>query len=678
MAVLTSEITEKAMRVSVIAQVDGFNSHALHLAQLVKRLPEHGIELVIRPRKLFREGTPEDVLRCVQPGANDCEIEIILGQPRVTPTEGKRTIYMAAWESTVLPPLCVANLNRAELIITPSQFCAQVFSSCGVTRPIVVVPLGYSEEFFYRQKPENDRLSFACGGNLRNGPKRKGIQRIIEDFVEAFPVGTENVLLNVKLGPGQTVNTFGDPRICVCADRVDASRMAHRLATVDCFIHYACGAFELMPLEAMAVGRPVIAPRWGGHADFFNADVGLEIAHRLVPASDSWTGLGHWAEPIDDAAIDAMRWAYKHREYLEKLGFNAHISVRGLTWANHAERIARVIHAMAKPVAPAVQPKGTVGERNWDMWKNGVDEFAPFEVQCEELQWESGVFDFGEKDPKVLRFNPGLCLSGVNCIFPRRTEIDDRGDRTKSTIECWIITPNGVGERRPIDLGVQHPEDARAFVHNDRVYLSYANLERMEGKWCVRQYVAKLNLALNRRCEMRKPEFGGNLTQQWEKNWLWFVHEDEQHFIYDSSHCVVRMGAHCTKIAEEYRAPHDWREWEKKWGTPRGGTPPVRIGDEYITLFHSSYEWMPERHRNRYCVGAYAFEAKPPFRITRHTRKPIFIGSSNKPEMILPHANVFVMGAVVEDAELFVTTGINDESCAWFRAPIAELQEMME
>lgn len=57
------------------------------------------------------------------------------------------------------------------------------------------------------------------------------------------------------------------------------------------------------------------------------------------------------------------------------------------------------------------------------------------------------------------------------------------------------------------------------------------------------------------------------------------------------------------------------------WGAPRGGTPPKIVDGEYLGFFHSSFKdkygviW--------YLMGAYTFEASPPFRFTGISNCPI-------------------------------------------------------
>jgi predicted GH43/DUF377 family glycosyl hydrolase len=107
--------------------------------------------------------------------------------------------------------------------------------------------------------------------------------------------------------------------------------------------------------------------------------------------------------------------------------------------------------------------------------------------------------------------------------------------------------------------------------------------------------------------------------------------------------------------------------WTSRWGEPRGGTPLKKVGEEYLGFFHSSFT-----HDNLiwYVMGAYTFEAQPPFRITGISQYPILFEGIFE----TPHLNtatptkrvIFPSGFVVEkqhDRELIhVSCGENDSS----------------
>jgi predicted GH43/DUF377 family glycosyl hydrolase len=95
-----------------------------------------------------------------------------------------------------------------------------------------------------------------------------------------------------------------------------------------------------------------------------------------------------------------------------------------------------------------------------------------------------------------------------------------------------------------------------------------------------------------------------------------------------------------------------------------GGTPPIRVGGEYFSFFHS---WerktrlrdIPRlKHAKRfYYTGAYAFEAKPPFRVTRITPGPLM-----EPESISTVIR-FASGAMLKKRTWSLSFGVADNQC---------------
>lgn len=61
--------------------------------------------------------------------------------------------------------------------------------------------------------------------------------------------------------------------------------------------------------------------------------------------------------------------------------------------------------------------------------------------------------------------------------------------------------------------------------------------------------------------------------------------------------------------------------WHKRWGVPLGGTPARLVDGEYLGFFHSKFK--DNRGIYWYVMGAYTFETKAPFKITRMSPYPI-------------------------------------------------------
>ena len=143
--------------------------------------------------------------------------------------------------------------------------------------------------------------------------------------------------------------------------------------------------------------------------------------------------------------------------------------------------------------------------------------------------------------------------------------------------------------------------------------------------------------------------------RRWEKNWQFFEHDQVLRVVYYPNPHTVGW-----KAGQEMRMPAaDGARLLWAWGEVRGGTPPVRVGDEYFSFFHSSLHC-------HYVAGFYAFEAKPPFRVTRWPKEPCMVAAKDKWRG--GHAVVFPGGAILEDGKWLVAYGWQDAFCclAWY------------
>jgi predicted GH43/DUF377 family glycosyl hydrolase len=103
------------------------------------------------------------------------------------------------------------------------------------------------------------------------------------------------------------------------------------------------------------------------------------------------------------------------------------------------------------------------------------------------------------------------------------------------------------------------------------------------------------------------------------------------------------------------------------WGHLRGGAPPVRRGGEYYHFFHGALDAAGGR---TYTLGAYTFEAAPPFRVTRFAPLPLLLpteGGGNVPRVVFP------CGAVDAGSHWLVSYGVNDR---WARVARFTSQEV--
>lgn len=229
-------------------------------------------------------------------------------------------------------------------------------------------------------------------------------------------------------------------------------------------------------------------------------------------------------------------------------------------------------------------------------------------------------------------------------------------------------------EFRTIDTHSRYSEDPRIVKVGSQYYLSYNDVQP-HSHHCRSMRIAHLNLE---DCSIK---YSTNLDLHLfhvEKNWAPFQYLDEnnqpqlmfEYFI--SPHKILELPDpqvnHFNHLIFSDHPSPPRLPWHETWGHPRGGTPPQRMGEEYLSFFHSSFK--DEENVMWYLVGAYTFEAKPPFRITAVSKRPIlFDGIYDTPLMNTASPNkrvIFPTGFVMEERNgkqlIQLSCGENDSS----------------
>lgn len=302
----------------------------------------------------------------------------------------------------------------------------------------------------------------------------------------------------------------------------------------------------------------------------------------------------------------------------------------------------------------------------------------------QQTDWPCGFFHFPATPGVTVYFNPTLAtIGGADYLIPRRW-VQFRPGMWKSDIGLCRIGKNMTltdisFPAIPATVENENWEDPRAVVHDGTLYLSCVNWGGPSWR-LVKMHQVFAKLVGNRLEVVWHPIYGHNrdtlkANAGHEKNWTWFRHDDSWHFVYQSSpeHRVVR-----------YQGVLDVKEWSGKvktgeiWkhGDLRGGSCPVRVGNEYFCFVHSS---LPSRiNRRTYFMGAYAFEAEPPFEITRMTTEPMLTASHNDPHVYGGPSTVWPGGSIFRDGNWTISMGINDEACGWMKIPHADVISQME
>jgi hypothetical protein len=180
------------------------------------------------------------------------------------------------------------------------------------------------------------------------------------------------------------------------------------------------------------------------------------------------------------------------------------------------------------------------------------------------------------------------------------------------------------------------------------------------GDWHSRVFVIELSAA-GRTIRRLWPAPGRK--QPLEKNWAFFgsavlrcVYSIEPHVVLDG--CSI--GPPLT-----YASPPSGLAWEN--ALPRGGAPPVLVGEEYYHFFH--YTWLEPC--GSYALGVYTFAAEPPFAIKRVCRGPILYPDPGAKPVVFP------CGALRWAGNWLISHGHADSECRIAAFDFQSIEEVL-
>jgi len=271
-------------------------------------------------------------------------------------------------------------------------------------------------------------------------------------------------------------------------------------------------------------------------------------------------------------------------------------------------------------------------------------------------------------NPSIIRWDGSLLLS-----FRIRDPI------TKSTDGIGLIwldeefnplgKPQILSISYPKILPISKQQDPRLVQVGKRLFLVYNNvIDSIKHPELRRMYYVELlydGVFFHPQTPQIITQYPYQLSYRQEKNWVPFDYKDQLLLGYTLTPHTIFHPVPDTSMCELFAETKKKIDWP--WGALRGGTPAIKIGDEYLAFFHSSIK-LPSLHSKgknilHYFMGAYTFSAEPPFQITRISPTPI-IGKTfySGPEYKTwkPLRVIFPGGYVIDDEHIHVVYGKQD------------------
>ena len=264
--------------------------------------------------------------------------------------QGRRIIGYWAWELPKLPPLWTAGFRFAHEIWVPSTFTRDAVAAA-TDLPVHVVPhpiphVQVTPNMRSRLGLPQDALIVLTVFHLGSAFARKNPLAAIAAFRKAFGDAENRVLVIKLIDNGAQVARqeldaaiAGSGNIRVIEGALPQADMAGLMAGADIVISlHRSEGFGLVPAQAMALGKPVVATAWSGNLDFMSKNNSALVSCCLIAVRDPEgafeAGEQKWANAdVDDAA-----------EWLRRL-------------AGDADLRARMGAAAATDVAAKLSPK---------------------------------------------------------------------------------------------------------------------------------------------------------------------------------------------------------------------------------------------------------------------------------------------------------------------------------
>lgn len=322
--------------INVIGVLSANNSFGYLTQYFVKGLISAGYQVNFKP--YWSDGSEVPELQKLQkPFTSQAKTVLIHWGQRCMESsmQDNAIVYTMTETSKITSEFCKI-LNRAKLVLVPTQFNKKVFINSGLTAPIVVSPLGVDLDIF---KPAEQSFPkgaiFVTAGSNISGESRKGLNRVITAFMLAFP-NSQDAYLWVKTRPDDVLMQSYNPRVQHIAQNLTQADMVKFYQQALCYVSGSWGeGWGWHINEAMACGKPVISVKWGGAASYFHGNKhGCEVDYNLTPYNDLQGLCGVGAMPTIESLADQMQKVYHNRLHYFVKGLQASMDVASLTIKN--------------------------------------------------------------------------------------------------------------------------------------------------------------------------------------------------------------------------------------------------------------------------------------------------------------------------------------------------------
>lgn len=286
--------------------------------------------------------------------------------------EGKTNIAYTIWETSRLHPDWSGHINNnVAKVLVGSEWNKGIFTHCGVTIPVGVVPHGIEASEFDGVEPYDingvgdDTYVFY---DVFQWTERKNPIALIKAYWYAFQ-NDEDVALVLKTYRGDYSEKEKDvirqtlkglkrimpmdkyPKIYLIPNMLSRDEILGLHKRGDCFVSLDRGeGFGLPGFEAGTCGNPIIITNFGGATEYAKGNNSYLVAYQSTPVfgmtwSPWYRGNQCWAEPSIIHGADLMRHVYNNQAEAKETGkiLKRHIA-SNFSWKKVGQRMINEIN----------------------------------------------------------------------------------------------------------------------------------------------------------------------------------------------------------------------------------------------------------------------------------------------------------------------------------------------
>lgn len=227
-----------------------------------------------------------------------------------------------------------------------------------------------------------------------------------------------------------------------------------------------------------------------------------------------------------------------------------------------------------------------------------------------------------------------------------------------------------------VEINVNHPqaamgiEDPRLFIHGGSLHVAFTGVQKSGGGIATSQLYGRLgdNLALE---ELFAPHYPARAD--WEKNWGFFSEGGQLYAVYDIfEQKILKIDGNEARLIHSSRT-----NWPDTIAVPRGGASPIKRGNEYYSFFHDVRDGADGFREYKLCL--YTFEDRPPFRVNRIARMPLFSADKkHRPNDTWTPNVVFPCGSFLKNNLWHVSAGYMDRWSWLLRFDVNKIEALLD